>query len=162
MVEKTNNIFSRGYYIKDDRIHTVVNVRNIKQYLIDGKCPENVNICKELQERFLLYKTAQFLRLKYAVHNALRENVKCKSIRIKDSDIRHHSFMNDNALIGLGSKMGFKITIEDGRDDKDDKDKQDKNLLIEWNSTTQFDGSLLKTDPRYPLLQYKKKLDLIF
>lgn len=112
---------------------------------------------------FLFYKTAQFLRLKYAVHNALRENVKCKSIRIKDKDIRHNSFMNDNALIGLGSKMGFKITIEGGDgDDGDNIGEQDKNLLIEWDSTTQFDSSLLKIDRRYPLLQYKKKLDLIF
>ena len=36
---KNLTFFSRGYYITNSTVHTVVNVRNIKQYLIDGKCP---------------------------------------------------------------------------------------------------------------------------
>ena len=114
---------------------------------------------------FLTDHTAEFLRLKYAVLNAIHKDPNCTFIRIKDvrtftphkvtTNNQSLSFgMSNNRLQLLAENMGFNLTFENGN-------FENENLLIKWDSTTQFDSSLLRIDPRYNLLEYKKKLDLI-
>ena len=129
-----------GYYIKDTTIHTVPDVRWIKQDMINGIMPK----CNELKQDCLSQLTPVFLRLKYMVLNKLRDEPLADYILVPD--IRTTE-ITDAEFIALAERMGFKLTIG--------VEKKIKMNYITW-ATTLFDSSILKTDPRYGLLQYNQ------
>ena len=137
----------KSYFISSGTVHTVCDVRQVKQNLIYGIDHLSL-LCPTLKNDLFYKSTAVFLRLKYAVRHAIRENPNCISVTVSINDI----FCDEENVTGkafinlMGSKMGFCITP-----------KENDNLLIEWTPTTKFHNYLLKIDPRYNLLEYKKK-----
>jgi hypothetical protein len=124
----------RGYYITGITMHTVVNVRRTKQDLINGLAPK----CTELRNTFTIQMTMPFLRMKYAVLNTLKENPRAQS-----TTISLNVFCDE--LVELAKRMGLIV------------ESLGEKIKISWDThkiTTRSESNLLRTDPKYVLLEY--------
>jgi len=132
----------RGYYITDNEIHTVTNVRTTKQDLINGVIPD----CSILLKTFTVQNTQQFLRMKYAVLNKLKTDPRATHVDMMWYLLLPSKNSYSLELMELAKKMGFTLCNPEPHDGK--------KIRISWDysSTSQFDGNLLRTDPKYDLL----------
>ena len=134
----------KAYYIYNNLIHSVFDVRNIKQGLILGDlkpdvCPSLVQDCTDRGSVF-------FLRVKYQWHHLI-ESGEPPVINITFHNITERDFLETSRGCDMIELAGFKVKY----DWDDQKIKCDATITWE-DTTTMRDNNLLKIDPRFPLL----------
>jgi hypothetical protein len=128
----------KNYFVYNSYIHSVFDVRNIKQAIISNQTQK---VCPELLHDYTPYG-ANILRIKYKFHHTIRENPGATHMNIKMKISEYFKLLLlNNTGFGFSEVCNHKKIVNLWR--------------IKWlpqNITKMCENSLLKIDPRFPLL----------